>query len=83
MIASEGSLGAVVAGRVAAFIIQSRAQKKGLLEKGSFQKSPFSRDSREVGDSREPTDCGKQRRIRPFSGHSRESRDSLSERPLS
>ena len=37
--------------------------KRGLLEKGSFQKSPFSRDSREFrdsGDSREPPDCGKQ-----------------------
>ena len=35
--------------------------KRGLLEKGSFQKSPFSRDSREVRDSRdfrEPPDCG-------------------------
>ena len=36
--------------------------KRGLLEKGSFQKSPFSRDSREFRDSRdfgEPPDCGK------------------------
>ena len=33
-------------------------------EKGSFQKSPFSRGSR---DSRELPDCGKQRGIRPFS----------------
>ena len=44
--------------------------KRGLLEKGSFQKSPFSRDSREFRDSRDfrgPPDCGKQRRIRPFS----------------
>ena len=35
--------------------------KRGLLEKGSFQKSPFSRDSREFRDSRdfgEPPDCG-------------------------
>ena len=28
--------------------------KRGLLEKGSFQKNPFSRDSREFRDSREP-----------------------------
>ena len=52
--------------------------KGGLLEKGSFQKSPFSRDSREFRDSRdsrEPPDCGKQRRIRPFSRDSREFRD--------
>ena len=37
-------------------------RKTGLLEKGSFQKSPFSRDFREVRDSRdfrEPPDCGK------------------------
>ena len=40
--------------------------KRGLLEKGSFQKSPF---------SREPPDCGKERRIRPFSRYSREFRD--------
>ena len=53
--------------------------KGGLLEKGSFQKSPFSRDSREFRefrDSREPPDCGKERRIRPFSRDSREFRDS-------
>ena len=53
--------------------------KRGLLEKGSFQKSPFSRDSREFRDSRvsrKPPDCGKQRRIRPFSRDSREFRDS-------
>ena len=52
--------------------------ERGLLEKGSFEKSPFSRDSREFRDSREsrePSDCGKQRRIRPFSRDSRESRD--------
>ena len=52
--------------------------RRGLLEKGSFQKSPFSRDSREFRDSRdfrEPPDCGKQRRIRPFSRDSREFRD--------
>ena len=34
----------------------SRVRKRGLLEKGSFQKSPFSRDSR---DFSEPPDCGK------------------------
>ena len=28
-------------------------EKRGLLEKGSFQKSPFSRDSREFRDSRD------------------------------
>ena len=43
--------------------------KRGLLEKGSFQKSPFSRDSR---DFRDPPDCEKQRRIRPLSRYSRE-----------
>ena len=43
--------------------------KRGLLEKGSFQKSIFSRDSREFRDSRdfrEPPDCGKPRGIRPL-----------------
>ena len=48
------------------------------MEKGSFQKSPFSRDSREFRDSRdyrEPPDSGKQRRIRAFSRDSREPRD--------
>ena len=52
--------------------------KRGLLEKGSFQKRPFSRDSREFRDSRvsrQLPDCGKQGRIRPFSRDSRESRD--------
>ena len=52
--------------------------KRGLLEKGSFQKSPFFRDSREFRDSRdsrESPDCGKQRRLRPFSRDSREFRD--------
>ena len=52
--------------------------KWGPLEKGSFQKGPFSRDSREsrdFRDSREPPDCGKQRRIRPSSRDSREFRD--------
>ena len=52
--------------------------KRGLLEKGSFQKSPFSRDSREIRDSRdsrESPDCGKQRRLRPFSRDFREFRD--------
>ena len=49
------------------------------MEKGSFQKSPFSRDSREFRDSRdsrEPPDCGKRRRLRPSSVDSREFRDS-------
>ena len=49
--------------------------KRGLLEKGSFQKSPFSRDFRGSRDSRELPDCGKQRRIRPFPRDSREFRD--------
>ena len=60
--------------------------KRGLLEKGSFQKSPFSRDSREFRDSRdfsEPPDCGKQRRIPPFSRDSRESRDFRDSRDFS
>ena len=45
------------------------SSEKGLLEKGSLQKSPFSRDSREVRDSRdsrEPSDCGN-KGIRLFS----------------
>ena len=45
--------------------------KRGLLEKmGLFRRVQFSRDSGEVWESRdcrEPPDCGKQRRIRPFS----------------
>ena len=52
-------------------------EKRGLLEKGSFQKTPYSRDPREFRDSRnsrEPPDCGKEGRIRPFSRDSRESR---------
>ena len=53
-----------------------RVRKRGLFEKGSFQKSPFSRDSREFIDSREPLDSGKQRRVRPFSRDSRDFRDS-------
>ena len=32
--------------------------KRGLLETGSSQKSPFSKDSREFRDSREPPDRG-------------------------
>ena len=57
--------------------LKSRVRKRGLLEKGSFQKSPLSRDSREFRDSRdskEPPDCGRQRRIPPFSRDSRISR---------
>ena len=60
-------------------IMSSGFGKRGLLEKGSFQKSPFSRDFREFRDSRdfrEPPDCGKQRRIRPFPREFREFRDS-------
>ena len=57
--------------------------KRGLLEKGSFQKSPFSRDSGEFRDSRDSPDCGKQRRFRPFSRDSREFRDSRDSRDSS
>ena len=61
---------------------------KGVFwKRGSFQKSPFSRDSREFRDCREAPDCGKQRRFRPFSRDSREFRDSRDispvKRPLS
>ena len=50
------------------------------VEKWSLQKSPFSIDSgefRDSRDSRECPDCGKQRRVRPFSRleGSREIRD--------
>ena len=51
--------------------------KRGLLEKGAFQQSPFSGDSREFKDSSvsgEPPDCGKERRFRPFSRDSRDFR---------
>ena len=54
--------------------------KRGLLEKGSFQKSPFSRDSRESRASRDPRappDSGKQRRILPFPRDSRENLEIL------
>ena len=60
--------------------------KRGLLEKGSFQESPFSRDSREFRDSRvfrKPPDCGKQRRFRPFSRDSRGFRDFRDSRDFS
>ena len=53
------------------------------MEKGSFQKSPFSRDSREFRDSRDLADCGKQRGIRPFSRDSREFRDFRDSRDFS
>ena len=47
--------------------------KRCLLEKGSFQESLFlQRFYREFRDSRGSPDCGKQRRIRPFSRDSRE-----------
>ena len=55
-------------------------------KKGSFQKSPFSRDSRELRDSRDfggPSDSGKQRRIRPFSTDFREFRDFRDSRDFS
>ena len=70
--ASGKILAVVVTGK---FPISVGVGKRGLLEKGSFQKSPFFRDSREFRDprdSREPPDCGKQRRFRPFSRDSRE-----------
>ena len=60
--------------------------KRGLLEKGSFQKRPFSRDFREFRDSRlfrEPSDWGKQRRFRPFSRDSRDFRDFRDSRDFS
>ena len=60
--------------------------KRGLLEKGSSQKSPFSRDSREFRESRvsrETPDCGKVRSFRPFSRDSRESRDLRDSRDFS
>ena len=53
-------------------------RKKGSFGKGVFSEKSISRDSREFRDSRdfrEPPDCGKQRRIRPFSRDSGESRD--------
>ena len=56
----------------------SGSEKGVFWKRGSFQKSPFSRDSREFRDFRvfrEPPGCGKQRRIRPFSRDSKESRD--------
>ena len=56
------------------------------MEKGSFQKTPLSRDSREFRDSRvsrEPPDCGKERRFRPFSRDSREFRDFRDSRDFS
>ena len=46
----------VAAGTISEAMV--RLRKRGLLEKGSFQKSPFSRDSRDRRDSREPPDCG-------------------------
>ena len=56
-----------------------RVRKKGSFGKRVFSKSSFSRDSREFRDSRvsrEFSDCGKERRFRPFSRDSRDSRDS-------
>ena len=49
--------------------------KRGLLEKGSFQKSPCLEipENREILEN--PPNCGKQRRIRPSSRDSREFRD--------
>ena len=56
------------------FLSNCRVRKQGsFLEKGSLQKSPFSKESRDF--RRESPDSGKQRRIRPSSGDSREFRD--------
>ena len=50
--------------------------EKGSFGKGVFsEKSEFSREFRDSRESREPTGCGKQKRIRPLSRDSRESRD--------
>ena len=55
----------------------SGSEKGFFLEKGSFQKSPFSRDSREYRDLEilESPQIGKQRRIWPLSKDSWEFRD--------
>ena len=45
------------------------------MEKGSFHFQEILENFREIRDSRGPPDCGKQRRIRPFSRDSREFRD--------
>ena len=47
--------------RYGALSPKSRVRKEGSFGKGVFSESPFSRDSREFGDSRdsrEPPDCG-------------------------
>ena len=57
---------------------ESGSGKRGILEKGSSQKNPFSghfREFRDSRDSREPPDYEKQRRCRPFSRDSRDFRD--------
>ena len=52
-----------------------RVRKKGSFGKGSFQKSPFSRDSREFRELREPSDLWKRKEIPTCSRDSREFRD--------
>ena len=64
----------------------TRVRQKGSFAKGVFSEKSIFRDSREFRDSRdfrEPPDCGKQRRIRPFSRASRESRDFRDSRDFS
>ena len=39
--------------------ISRKRAERGLLEKGSFQKSPCSREFRDSRDPREPPVCGK------------------------
>ena len=51
-------------------VFASGSEKRS-FEKGSFQKRRLSRDSGDSRDSREPPDCGKQRRLRPFPSESR------------
>ena len=57
---------------------QNRVRKKGSFQtfgKGAFSEKSSFREFRDSRDSRELLDCGKQRRIRPFSRDSREFRD--------
>ena len=49
--------------------------KRVLWKRGLFRKSPFSRDSGECRESREPPDSGKQGRNRPLSRDSSKFRD--------
>ena len=56
--------------------INSGSEKRGLLEKGPLQKSPFSRDSREFRDLENPQTLEK----KGESDHVLDSRDSSSEK---